>query len=309
MPFHVGFSDDLSGSELSHWQSRDLSFFQLDGSKDAVFSLEHLRFSNSINNKETYLSNGSLTFKEPGGMMTPEDKMRLTKEELIFYNDASYQAINAHMSAGVGRIYLNAQNGVRNVGLTNYNGASRGYVFVADGAGDPQAGIYINELDQGIVFADVKNFRVKHPEKSQKEIWYASLEGPEVGAYDRGTANLVNGETFVEFQDHFKHIANTSKMTVHVTPHNSDTYGLAVIEKKKNGFYVKELKGGSGNFSFDWEVKCIRTGKEKFQVVRDIDPGLNPAPEINGHSKISNQKSNTLQHFDMKKHIKDVYNH
>ena len=44
---------------------------------------------------------------------------------------------------------------------------------------------------------------------------------------------------------------------------------LAVIEKSDNGFKVKELKGGEGNFEFDWEVKCIRKGYENFEVIRD----------------------------------------
>jgi hypothetical protein len=107
-----------------------------------------------------------------------------------------------------------------------------------------------------------------HPEKADKEIWYASLEGPEAGAYVRGTSSLKQGEAFVEFPDHFKMVANMESMTVILTPLHWDTFGLAVIEKNENGFRVKELKGGTGDFSFDWEVKCVRKGFENYEVIK-----------------------------------------
>ena len=60
-------------------------------------------------------------------------------------------------------------------------------------------------------------------------------------------------------------------MTVILTPLSASSEGLAVIEKTTSGFKVKELRSGTGNYSFDWEVKCVRQGFENYQVVRDID--------------------------------------
>ncbi|NND31956.1 MAG: hypothetical protein HKN76_05140 [Saprospiraceae bacterium] len=145
---------------------------------------------------------------------------------------------------------------------------NHGYMSVHDASGTLQAGMYVNPAGQGVIFADVKNFRISNPLEEDSEIWYASLEGPEAGAYERGTATLVDGEAFVPYSDHFKVVANTATMTVNITALEWDTYGLAVIEKANNGFWVKELKGGTGNFSFDWEVKCARAGKEDYQVFR-----------------------------------------
>ena len=71
-------------------------------------------------------------------------------------------------------------------------------------------------------------------------------------------------------------MANTTLATVLLTPLSADTYGLAVIEKLENGFKVKELKQGKGNFSFDWEVKAVRKGYENYQVIRSND-SLQPA--------------------------------
>lgn len=106
-----------------------------------------------------------------------------------------------------------------------------------------------------------------HPTQPDKEIWYASLEGPEAGAYVRGTASLINGEAFVPFPDHFTEVCGQEKITIQLTPRHWDTYGLAVVEIKSNGFVVKELKGETGSFEFDWEAKGIRKGFENYKAV------------------------------------------
>ena len=31
---------------------------------------------------------------------------------------------------------------------------------------------------------------------------------------------------------------------------------------------VEELLGGTGNYSFDWEVKAVRQGHENYEVIR-----------------------------------------
>ena len=138
-------------------------------------------------------------------------------------------------------------------------------------AGVDQAGIYIDEQGRGVVWGDLKPFRTDHPNEPDKEIWYTCVEGPEVGAYDRGVGKLKSGECFIAFQDHFSALIDPNTITVQLTPQSADTYGLAVVEKTSKGFKVKELKKGKGNFSFDWEVKAKRKGYDDFQVVRDKD--------------------------------------
>ena len=57
-------------------------------------------------------------------------------------------------------------------------------------------------------------------------------------------------------------------MTVSITPLSADSEGIAVVEKTNSGFKVKELRRGTGNYQFDWEVKCIRKGYEDYKVIR-----------------------------------------
>ncbi|MBK6365081.1 MAG: hypothetical protein IPF52_16990 [Saprospiraceae bacterium] len=74
---------------------------------------------------------------------------------------------------------------------------------------------------------------MEDPDDSTKSIWYASLEGPEAGAYERGVAHLKNGEIFIPYSDHFKKVINPKTVTIILTPQSIETYGLAVVEKKE----------------------------------------------------------------------------
>lgn len=40
------------------------------------------------------------------------------------------------------------------------------------------------------------------------------------------------------------------------------------MKKTAQGFEVQELRKGQGNYSFDWEVKCVRKGFENYRVYR-----------------------------------------
>ena len=147
-----------------------------------------------------------------------------------------------------------------------------GYMAVNNISGIPQAGIFVDGSGLGSVFADVKSFRMTHPKKENKEIWYASLEGPEAGAYLRGTSTLVNGTASISFPEHFELVANSAMMTITVTPLSAQSKGLAVISKSDKGFVVQELLGGEGTYQFDWVAMAVRKGYENFEVLRETLP-------------------------------------
>lgn len=189
--------------------------------------------------------------------------------------------IVARNSSGVDRasLYSSSSNtgAVRTYGPNNNQNASlswlsgtnnHGYIAARDAGGNVEAGIYVNASGSGIVFGDTKNFRMEHPTQPDLEIWYASLEGPEAAAYERGTGTLINGKASITFSDHFQMVCDDEKMTVVLTPLSGKSKGLAVIRKSASGFEVTELMGGKGNYSFDWEVKAVRTGYEDYKVIR-----------------------------------------
>ncbi|MEM7602711.1 MAG: hypothetical protein AAF357_15010, partial [Verrucomicrobiota bacterium] len=107
-----------------------------------------------------------------------------------------------------------------------------------------------------------------HPNDPALQIWYACIEGPEVAAYTRGTATLVNGVAEIRFSEDFELVVNPETMTILTSPWSAESEGLAIIERSANGFLVRELRGGTGTYQFDWEVKGVRKGFEQYEVVR-----------------------------------------
>ncbi|MBK8956186.1 MAG: hypothetical protein IPM34_11620 [Saprospiraceae bacterium] len=177
-------------------------------------------------------------------------------------------ALNAF--EGIGQIY-NAVGGRPGGVITaaNVNNTVVPYVgvFNPNNAQQLIGGIFVQGT-QSVVNANVKNFSMDHPNDPTKEIWYACVEGPEAAAYERGSIQLVNGEAYVPFSEHFELVINPSTMTIQLTPGSADSEGLAVVEKTSKGFRVKELRKGKGNYSFDWEAKGVRKGYEDYKVER-----------------------------------------
>ncbi|HEY3246282.1 MAG TPA: hypothetical protein VGM03_23305 [Phycisphaerae bacterium] len=143
-----------------------------------------------------------------------------------------------------------------------------GKVLVHNAAGTIQAGMDVNSLGQGIVFADMKNFRVPNPADPNTEIWYACIEGPEAAAYVRGTARLAEGRAVVKFPEHFAALINAATLTVQLTPRAAESEGLAVVDRRESGFTVQELRGGRGDYEFDWRAEAVRKGHEDYEVIR-----------------------------------------
>ncbi|HRH99597.1 MAG TPA: hypothetical protein PK006_00980 [Saprospiraceae bacterium] len=190
-------------------------------------------------------------------------------------------ALNAGKTVNIPSAYVNCQGGLGTV--ANAIGGRPGCALTAAnvnntivpymGLFDPNnpnsliGGIYYNG-SQSVVAANIKQFRMQHPNDENKEIWYACIEGPEAAAYERGTVNLVNGEAEILFTEHFGLVVNPKTLTVQLTPLSADSEGLAVIEKSERGFKIKELRKGTGTYQVDWEVKGVRKGYEDLKVIR-----------------------------------------
>ena len=152
------------------------------------------------------------------------------------------------------------------------SGSSRVYLYCASNDGHGVLAL-TNGSGSTTVYLDgsdgTKSFVTEHPNDENKSIVYACLEGPEAAAYTRGTIDLVNGEVWVSFEEHFSLIINSNTMTVQITPLSAESNGLAVTEKNQNGFRIKELNNGKGNYKVDYFVQAVRKGHEDFQPVRN----------------------------------------
>jgi len=198
---------------------------------------------------------------------------------LQIYNSSGSSRIRMDISGDKGLMRLYGPSGNMNVYATGTSWNSNyGYIGVLDDSNGYKAGLYVNSSGQGYVFGDVKSFRMTHPEDSEKEIWYACVEGPEAAAFVRGTATLVNGQARVVLPEHFRVVAAQEGITVTLTPLSATSKGLAVVTKSPGTFTVSELHGGRGAYDFDWEVKAVRIGYEDYQPVRPKQVIAAPPP-------------------------------
>ena len=75
--------------------------------------------------------------------------------------------------AGSGAVGTYGPNGSDNVTMGYLIGyRNNGYLAVKDQFSGIQAGAYVDENGFGILFSDFKNFRMPHPTKPDKEIWF-----------------------------------------------------------------------------------------------------------------------------------------
>jgi hypothetical protein len=298
-------SDFLRLSQFDGGNLVSTGFLEHEGlslnDEDAAFGITYLRaYLNksglSFINEGSWLSSqlynslggsGVLDLYAGGGtglnFSAGPDALNPTRGRLFLY-DSGNARVDLRIFDSGGIVQTKGQNSSNNAGLSFPSGRPNvGYIFCQDDAGQIQAGLIVAQNGTGEVFGDTKNFRMEHPEQPGKEIWYASLEGPEAAAYERGSSELRYGEAFIPFSDHFQLVINPETMTIILTPHSADTYGLAVVEKTAKGFRVKELKGGKGHFGFDWEAKAVRKGYEDYRVIRDARDML-PMGERPGQS-------------------------
>ncbi len=206
------------------------------------------------------------------------------------YNNLGQERFAAFIdtSTDVAALFTYGPNS-NNIVMGNLSGFSdNGFLGVANDASSPVAGMYVDADGKGVIYGDIKNFRMQHPNDNSKEIWYASLEGPEAGAYARGTGTLKNGQAIVQFPDHYKEVVNPADITVIITPNSTNSKGLAVIDKDATAFEVKELADGNGNYTFDWIAIGVRKGFENFEVVRK-----KPAQKRSG-SRSSKRNSSSI---------------
>ncbi|MCI4671520.1 MAG: hypothetical protein MRZ79_25480, partial [Bacteroidia bacterium] len=201
----------------------------------------------------------------------------------------SLGSLRAQMHAGLtnpsisngsaGLISTRGENGTLNTRLGSCGSGSilelnRGNIAVFNEIGANAASMKVNSNGDGVVEASganggIKSFVMPHPTRPGKEIVYACIEGPEVAAYERGTATLVNGEAEILFSEHFELVINPGTLTISTSPWSAKSKGLAVVERTARGFKVKELFSGLGNYQFDWEAKAVRKGHEDFKVIRN----------------------------------------
>lgn len=106
-----------------------------------------------------------------------------------------------------------------------------------------------------------KGFDIPHPTKKEHRLRYICLEGPEVGAYFRGT--LKDSDT-IELPDYWRELVYPETITVNLTPVGS--YQELFVEKIEWGTKIR-IKNNSGtSIHCHYTVFAERVTQDKLQV-------------------------------------------
>ena len=247
----VGNNGDNSTIFLNANNDRSARIGVQDDNGQGFFVMTDGRYRFSVNQNGNVMIGGS-----QAGSGVPLQN-NLADEKLVVDGTLKLQSPNNHTI----RIRVDNDGDLRVLGDDGIT-----IMEIDDDDGDVHIHGHLNAASSS---ANVKSFKMDYPLNEGKELWYACIEGPEAAAYTRGTTKLRDGYAQVLFPEHFKIIANPKTMTVILTPLSAKSKGLAVVEKSKKGFKVRELLEGSGEYEFDWEVKCVRKGYEDFKIIRD----------------------------------------
>jgi hypothetical protein len=108
-----------------------------------------------------------------------------------------------------------------------------------------------------------------HPTDPARQVVYALFEGPEHAVFLRGKGKLVDGQATIETPEHFQLVAGEDgDITVQLTPRYLDTFGLAALEVTRQRIQVRELRGGTNTYEFDYFITAKRRGFEAHQPVQ-----------------------------------------
>ena len=101
------------------------------------------------------------------------------------------------------------------------------------------------------------NFSIPHPLKKGHRLVYTGIEAAEVLLIHRGTANLSNGQTRIDFPDHFKAVSDPRNITAYLTS-KQNCNGLFIVEVTNDHLIVQELQGGTSSAKFDFMIVTVR---------------------------------------------------
>lgn len=257
---------DLRSSLASYGGGGNVSFGRL------------LLFSGSSGAENVYLGAGTTSDPDRGVLrlrLNGSNRVRLGVNstsghgELSLYNDdASIESVRLDTVTSTGgeggRLLLRGPSNVTRVGA--FATFDCGELRVHSNSGE--------ELTMNACSME-KTAIMNHPTRPDVQVYYAALEGPEVGLYVRGTASLVRGAARIQLPEHFAVLASAQALSAQLTPRSANSLGLAVVALRPDLLEVVELGRGQGSYDFDYVIQGQRAGHEGYQALR---PRARPTP-------------------------------
>jgi hypothetical protein len=161
------------------------------------------------------------------------------------------------------------------------SGKSVSGVGVRGESSDGFAGFFIGDTDvfQGTfrVVMGVKSTVVPHPDGSHRQLY--CMESPESWFEDFGEGKLIKGKARVRLDSGFASVVKTNIYHVFLTPY-SDSNGLFVARRSKEGFEVKEQRNGKSSLSFSYRIVAKRKDVEVKRLAKVKLPEVPKVPEV-----------------------------
>jgi hypothetical protein len=123
------------------------------------------------------------------------------------------------------------------------------------------------QINGNLRVTKAKFFVQPHPKDPTKEIAFAALEGPEIGVYIRGEAQLQDGQAEITFPEEFTLVTAEEGLTVQLTP-IGEWLQLYVVELSPQKLVVREAQGKTGKFFY--LVQGVRQGFEGFHAIQEV---------------------------------------
>lgn len=141
---------------------------------------------------------------------------------------------------------------------------------VGIGTTTPSTALQVN----GTITATTKNFAIPYPGDATKLLVHSCIEGPEIGLYYRGQAELSGGLATVALPPYFEQLAMKVGRTVLLTPvfvNNTDAVSnLAASVVAGGQFNVRGIDASNPSQQFCWEVKAVRADVAPLVVAQPV---------------------------------------
>ncbi len=138
---------------------------------------------------------------------------------------------------------------------TEFEGIGGG--FYGGVVGSISKGAIIGQLNSGELFSSynsgntyTKGKNVEMVESNGSTTPMYAVTSAEVTMYAKGSAQLVNGEAYISFENSYASLLGENPI-VTVSP-NGNCNGVYIASVDKKGFTVKEMNGGTSNVQISW---------------------------------------------------------
>ena len=212
----ISASGTVVGSNLSGTNTGDQSLVHL------AVTASDVTFNNITASGDVRLLDGGTLQIDGGDVIRFNDDNNFKIAGLPLGSDRGIMQFNSgHTSQNILEIHHSASLSAVLIGKTSAVHPPSTLTVQGDISGSGNLDVDGNVSVDGALTATRKSFLIPHPTKQDKQLQYASLEGPENGVYIRGK---LKGDNIIELPDYWTELIDKDSITVSLTPIGNSQY-------------------------------------------------------------------------------------